>query len=121
MPELPEGKTFTINEKEFNFSVATEALELMKGLRGVTSLDPFDGMLFDFGCNFSPIMTPSGLLFPVDVAFITREGEVVEIQRLDPENGFTKSTVRNDIRFTLEVLVGFFEDNDIQLGSVLEF
>ncbi len=121
MPELPEGRTFTINEKEFNFSVATKALELMRGLRGAPSLDPFDGMLFDFGCSFSPIMTPSGLLFPVDVAFITGAGEVVEIYRLDPENGFTKSTVRNDIRFTLEVPVGFFENNDIQLGTILEF
>lgn len=120
MPVLPEGKIFTINEKEFNFSVAIRALELMKGLRGVASLTPFDGMLFDFGCNFAPIMTPSGLLFPVDVAFITSSGEVVEIHRLDPENGFTKSTTRNDIRFTLEVAVGFFEDNDIQLGAILE-
>jgi len=120
MPELPEGKLVRFEDKEFNFSLATTALELMRGLRGVTSLEPFDGMLFDFGCNFTPIMTPSGLVFPVDVAFITSAGEVVEIHRLDPENGFTRSTDRRDIRFTLEVPVGFFEDKGIQIGSSLE-
>ena len=119
MPELPEGRSFTINDLKFKFSVATSALELMHGLRGVTSLEPFDGMLFDFGCNFTPIMTPKGLKFPVDVAFITGNGLIVEIWRLDPEDGFTRSTVRNDIRFTLEVPVGFFEKNDIQLGDTL--
>ncbi len=120
MPELPEGKTFVIEQKEYTFSVATTALELMQGLRGVTSLDPFDGMIFDFGCNFSPIMTPKGLLFPIDVAFITSQGLVAEFHKLDPENGFTQSTVRKDIRFVLEVPVGFFEENDIALGDQLQ-
>lgn len=120
MPELPEGKTFTIDGKEFTFSVADSALELMAGLRGVASLEPFDGMLFDFGCNFTPIMTPSGLRFPVDVAFITSGGEIVEVHRLDPDNGFPRSTTRWDIRFALEASVGFFEDNDIKIGDKLE-
>ncbi len=120
MPELPEGRNFRIGETNFYFSVATSALDLMRGLRGVTSLEPHQGMLFDFGCNFSPIMTPSGLLFPVELAFITSDGEIVEICKLDPEKGFTKATARKDIRFTLEVPIGFFEKHDITLGSKLE-
>jgi len=120
MPELPEGKQYTLGDKEFNFSLCTTPTELMRGLRGVASLEPFDGMLFDFGCAFSPIMTPKGLLFPVDVAFITVQGEIVEIHRLDPNYGFTQGTERRDVQYTLEVPVGFFEDNDIQLGNILE-
>jgi hypothetical protein len=121
MPELPEGSICKFGEREFHFSLAATALELMKGLRGVTSLEPYDGMLFDFGCNFSPIMTPSGLRFPIDVAFITSQGKVVEIHRLDPEDGFTRSTTRRDIQFALEVPVGFFDTNDIKIGDTLEF
>jgi len=51
MPELPEGKQYTLGDKEFNFSLCTTAVELMRGLGGVASLEPFDGMLFDFGCS----------------------------------------------------------------------
>jgi hypothetical protein len=121
MVELPGGRVFSISEKEFNFSVATTAMELISGLAGVTALEPFDGMLFDFGRSWPVIMTPKGLLFPVDVAFISERGAVVEIHRLDPENGFTQSSRREDIRFALEVPVGFFEENNIKLGDTLGF
>jgi len=120
MPEFPQAKVFSINGTTYIFVVADTALTLMKGLAGIDSLEPFNGMLFDFGCNFTPIMTPKGLLFPVDVAFLTSAGTIVEIHRLDPENGFTRSTARKDIQFALEVPVGFFEDNDINIGDRLE-
>ena len=119
MPELPEGRICTINEKEFNFSIATTGVDLVRGLAGVTSLESYDGMLFDFGCPFSPIMTPKGLEFPVDLAFIHAVGKIVEIHRLDPNYEFPQDTVRQDVRYALEVPVGFFEANDIKIGDML--
>jgi uncharacterized membrane protein (UPF0127 family) len=125
MPELPAGNAFTIghpernNWKKFNFSVAITARELMGGLSGVASLEPFDGMVFDFGCRFSPIMTPKGLRFPVDVAFVTDAFKIVEIHRLDPEYGFTQGTTRSDIQYVLEVPVGFFDLHSFQIGDFL--
>jgi len=120
MPTLPEGRTCTIEGKEFNFSIATTGKELTTGLAGVTSLEHYDGMLFDFGCPFSPIMTPKGLTFPVDLAFIHATGKIVEIHRLDPNYEFPQDTVRRDVQYALEVPVGFFEANDIQLGDMLK-
>ena len=120
MPELPEGRTCTIKEREFTFSIATTAVDLMRGLAGATSLEDYDGMLFDFGCPFSPIMTPKGLTFPVDLAFIHVTGKIVEIHRLDPNYEFPQDTVRRDVQYALEVPVGFFEDNDIQIGDMLK-
>ncbi len=119
MPELPTGRKFSLGDKEFNFSLATTGPELIRGLSGVASLDPFDGMVFDFGCKFSPIMTPKGLLFPVDVAFVTDYGEVVEIYRLDPEYGFTQAATRKDIQYALEVPVGFFDLHGVAIGDFL--
>jgi len=119
MRELPEGKQYFLGDKEFYFSVCRTAVELMSGLSGVASLESFDGMVFDFGCKFSPIMTPKGLLFPVDVAFITDRGEIVEIHRLDPSYGFTQGTVRHDIQYALEVPVGFFDLHNINIGAFL--
>ncbi len=119
MPELPEGKLFKANDNEFNFSVATTGAELMKGLSGVVSLGTYDGMMFDFGCNFRPIMTPRGLMFPIDLAFLTEFGEIVEIRRLDPDQGFTLSASTSNIFYVLEVPVGFFNTHGLVVGDTI--
>ena len=89
-------------------------------MAGVTSLEPLDGMLFDFGSSYPVIMTPRGLLFPVEVAFISEEGVIEEIKILDPADGFTQAA-SNKVRFSLEVPIGFFEENKITVGDILEF
>lgn len=116
MPVLPEGRTVVIKEKEFNFSFAETALELTTGLKGVTSLPPYDGMLFDFGQEFYAIMTPKGLTFPVEVAFISGVGAIREIKRLDPANNFTRSASFR-VRYALEVPEGFFDRYNICVGD----
>ncbi|MBD3260539.1 MAG: DUF192 domain-containing protein [Candidatus Altiarchaeales archaeon] len=118
MPELPEGKTIRINDTELNVSCAENPLDLMKGLKGVASLEPYDGMLFDFGLNMEIIMTPKGCLFPLEVAFISDDGEITEIKTLDPANGFTQGS-SNKVRFALEVPFGFFEKNNIRVGDTI--
>jgi uncharacterized membrane protein (UPF0127 family) len=121
MTELPEGKIVRFEEKEFNFSVADNGLSLMRGLGGVTSLEPYDGMLFDFGQDFDIHMWAKNLTFPVDVAFIDVEGVVFQFGRLSPDSE-QSFTLKADVpgRYALEVSVGFFEDNGIQIGSKLE-
>ena len=121
MSTLPVGRLCRIMDvdKQFNFSVATTALELMQGLARIPTIGPYDGMLFDFGCDFSPIMTPAGLEFPVELAFITGDGEIVEVHRLDPEYGFTQGTSRRDIKYALEVPVDFFDLHGITIGDFL--
>ena len=120
MPELPESKAFSIGDRQYNFSLATTAMELITGLAGVTSFESLDGMLFDFGINWPVIMTPKGLAFPVEVAFINEEGVIREIKTLDPADGFTQAASEK-ARFALEVPVGFFEENKITVGDILEF
>jgi len=119
MSTLPKGKLFSIAGKEFSFSVATTAVDCLKGLAGISDLDPYDGMLFDFGTSWPIIMTPKGLKFPVEVAFISEEGLIKEIKKLDPADGFTQATV-GEARFALEVPVGFFKSNGIKIEDTLE-
>jgi len=119
MLELPEGKAVTIGDKEFNFSLAETWQELYTGLKGVTSLEPYDGMLFDFGVKeFYPKMTPKGLVIPVEVAFISEDGVIQEIKTLDPVNGFWQESSKH-ARYALEVTVGFFVDNNIHVGDTI--
>jgi len=118
MLELPEGKPVIIGDKEFNFSLAETGIELMTGLKGVTSLEPYDGMLFDFGQEFYPIMTPKGLVFPVEVAFISEDGVIQEFNKLDPMDGLNRAASKR-VRYTLEVPVGFFVNNNIHVGDTI--
>ena len=115
---FPEGKQFIIKDQTFHFSVATKMMDLLRGLSGVTSLGEYDGMLFDFGHETSIVMTPRGLKFPIEVAFISEEGEIKEITTLDPLIGFTQASTE-EVRFALEVPVGFFERNGITVGDTV--
>ncbi len=123
MSELPEGKLVLINEKEFNFSLASSGLELMKGLGGITSIEPYDGMLFDFGQEFSMHMWAKNLKFPIDLAFLDSDGKVMEIGHLalDTESSFTPYTLRaaKPGRYALEAPAGFFDENNIVVGTVV--
>jgi len=118
MPGLPTGRTVVLNGKGFNFSVASTGIELMRGLSGVTDLGPYHGMLFDFGCDFKAIMHPRGLKIDIEVAFITSEGEIVEIGSLLQDmypNFLLYAPV--PVRYVLEVPVGFFEQNSLKVGD----
>jgi hypothetical protein len=118
MHELPAGKTIVINDRSFEVSCAVTGMELMTGLKGVKNLEPFDGMLFDFGQSMEIIMTPRGCLIDLDVAFISAAGRIEEIKVLSPGYGFTQaSTMR--VRYALEAPVGFFEQNCISVGDTL--
>lgn len=119
MPELPEGKLYTIKDKQFNFSVAVTGQELMKGLAGCNDTGPYAGMIFDFGCNFRPIMTPKGLLFPVDLAFLTEHGEIVEISRLEPDQIFTQTASVSNIFYVLETPLGFLDKHGLDVGDTI--
>lgn len=118
MSELPKGRTVIFGNQEFSFSLASTGLELMRGLGGVTSLDPYDGMLFDFGHNFHVQMCPRGLKFDIEVAFLTSEGEVVQFGSIsadDDPSFFIEANM--PVRYVLEVPVGFFEEHNISIGD----
>jgi len=118
MHNLPETKAFTIKDKVFYFSVATRIYDLMQGLAGLESLSPIDGMLFDFGFETNVTMTPKGLLFPVDLAFISEAGEVKQITKLDPAFPFPEYS-NEDVRYALEVPLNWFSEHQIAIGDKL--
>ena len=118
MPELPDGKTINIRDLKLNVLYAETPVQLMKGLKGVTSLKPYDGMLFDFGTSLEISMTPNGCLFPLDVAFIDTNGTIKEIKVLDPQLGFTQGS-SDEVRYALEVPRGFFNERRIHVGDII--
>lgn len=119
MVVFPAGKNFQIGDRLFHFSVARSTAELMKGLAGAQDMCGIDGMLFDFDMEIAAIMTPRGLLFPIEVAFLKADGTITEIFRLDPEFGHN-AYASEKVRFALEVPLGFFDAYNITVGTQLE-
>lgn len=119
MYALPEGKNYTLKGKDFHFSVASSPIQLMRGLKGVRDLSPFDGMVFDFGSPVPAIMTPRGCEMALDLAFLSEEGEIIEITKLDPSLGFTRASA-GPARYALEAPAGFFTSHNIAVGDILE-
>lgn len=118
MAKLFEGKTIVINGLELHVAYAESAEELKTGLKQVTNLQPYDGMLFDFGTRQKVTMTPEGCLIPLDVAFIAGDGRIMEIKRLDPAEGAPKDASAK-ILYALEVPAGFFDKHQIRAGDIV--
>jgi uncharacterized membrane protein (UPF0127 family) len=119
---LPESKEVRFGGKTFKFSVSKTAYDMTKGLSGVASLEPLgiDGMLFDFGMDYPAIMTPRGLLFPIDIAFVSSAGLVLGIATMYPSYGHDVSMQGDACRYVLEAPLGFCEANGISVGQVLD-
>jgi uncharacterized membrane protein (UPF0127 family) len=56
-----------------------QATSYAQGLRGVATLGTLDGMLFELADPFGPHgMGMDGVLFPLDVAFFTPDGQLID-------------------------------------------
>lgn len=119
MVTLPDGKTYTLKGKQFTFSFASHPLALMRGLKGIIDLSPYDGMVFDFGSPYDAIMTPKGCKIALDLAFLDESGKILEITKLDPSLGFMQASTK-PVRYALEAPAGFFASHNITVGDVLE-
>ena len=115
---LPPIREVVIGGKVFSFSYAVAVSDLMRGLSGVRSLEFMDGMLFDFSVDFAAVMSPRGMLFPLEIAFLDSAGVILEIQTMYPElNQYVFAST--PVRYALEVPVGFFEANGLAVGAQL--
>lgn len=104
-----------IGNKKFNVTIVRNELDRIQGLRGVKSLEPNEGMLFDFEGVADISMTMEDTLIPLDIVFIDNEFEVVSVQKAKPNSPDLIS--EDDIRYVLEVN----QNSGIEEGDKLDF
>lgn len=96
--------TVTINGSTWQVYFADQPADLMQGLSGLVSMDAGTGMLFDTGYSHLIGVTTVQMLFSLDIAFISSDLKVVEIQRdVAPGNIITST---ESARYFLEVNAG---------------
>lgn len=100
--------------------IAQTEAERQRGLMHRESLPPDQGMLFVY-----PEERPLGFwmkntLIPLDIAYIDREGRIVDIQHMEPLDERTYPS-RRPAMYALEMNQGWFEAHGVEVGDRVEF
>jgi uncharacterized membrane protein (UPF0127 family) len=96
--------------------VADTPGELSQGLMGRTSLPAGTGMFFVFQSEAIRSFWMKDTPIPLDIAFLNRLYEVVDIQQMEPETE-TLHTSASAAMYALEVPRGWLADHGIAVGS----
>ncbi len=109
-----------IKSKEIWVEVAKSEEERGKGLMGRKSLEKNGGMLFIFEDEGYHGFWMKNTLIPLSIAFIDRDGKIVEITNMEPMTLITHDPPR-PILYALEMNRGWFSANGIKVGDLIRF
>jgi len=88
----------------------------MRGLMFRKSLEPNQGMLFIFDESTRHCMWMKNTLIPLSVAFIDKEGLIVNVADMKPHDETTHCATK-DVPYALEMTQGWFAGKGLKAGS----
>ncbi len=96
-------------------AIADTAAERAMGLSGTQALPEGMGLLFVFESDGTPGFWMKDMLFPIDIVWISANGEVVGIEeQVSPDSFPTIFQPVEPVRYVLEVPGGFSAKNNLQ-------
>ena len=111
----------TIGSKQFNLEVADTASEREKGLSERDSIPNDGGMLFDFKENGNWQMWMLQMRFPIDIAWLTKEGTVVGIKNsAQPGDYPDVYYAEQPSWYVIEVPAGTFNNLGVKEGDTIK-
>ena len=105
---------------EIQVEIADDADERQRGLMYRESLGENEGMLFVYPEQRTLGFWMQNTLIPLDIAYIDREGRIVDIQQMEPQTTETHDSAAPAM-YALEMNQGWFEANGIRIGDRIEF
>jgi uncharacterized membrane protein (UPF0127 family) len=113
-----ELKTMLVGDTALRVAVADSAEERTQGLSGTSALPPGTGLFFVFESDNRPGFWMKDMLFPIDIIWIARGGDVVGIEEnVSPETYPRVYRPSKSIRYVLEVPAGFSALNNVQKST----
>lgn len=91
------------------------------GLMFRTSLETNRGMVFRFDPPSRPSFYMRNTAIPLDLVFITPDGRVASVHRMEPFDDRTLHTARTEVSWALEVRAGWVERHGVRPGDRVEF
>lgn len=119
-PEGEGGPTLKVAGHAIAVEVVRTPEELSRGLQHRGYLSPDRGMLFVFPRLVRSPFWMKDTLIPLTIAFIDPDGRIVDIQKMNPDDGKELHYSRAPYRYALEVNQGWFEKNRIGIGEKVE-
>lgn len=95
--------------------------ERQRGLMFREHLPPDQGMLFIFPVSQIQSFWMRNTFIPLDIAFIDRDGVIVDIQHMKPVDESVLYTSRAPALYALEVNAGWFAQHGIEAGARVNF
>lgn len=115
-PQEPKFLWLTIKEKKIRVEVARTDGEKSKGLMFREKLGENEGMLFVFEREEILSFWMKNTRIPLSIAFITKDGKIVDIQDMEPFDLQSHVSAR-PARYALEVNQGWFKKNGTEVGD----
>jgi uncharacterized membrane protein (UPF0127 family) len=100
--------------------VATTRTSHICGLAFRDALPADHGMLFVYAQDQIVGFWMKNTTIPLSLAFLDRDGKILELHDMDPENPTRRYISRSPVRFALEVNQGWFSEKDIEMGDRIE-
>lgn len=91
-----------------------------KGLMNRDRLNDNSGMIFVFDKENSVSFWMKNTSIPLSLAYINKKGVIMEIYLMTPFSLEPISSRRSSVKYALEVNAGYFKNNGIKVGDILE-
>ncbi|MGQ9693816.1 MAG: DUF192 domain-containing protein [Thermodesulfobacteriota bacterium] len=108
-----------IKDKQILVEVARTDKEKARGLMFRSKLAENEGMLFIYEQNEILSFWMKNTFIPLSIAFIDREGTIVDMQDMEPFSLDTHRSAR-PAQYALEVNKGWFQKNGIKVGDAVK-
>jgi uncharacterized membrane protein (UPF0127 family) len=123
-PRLPV-ETLTIVTRDgarhvFRVEMAVRPDDQMIGMMFRTSMEPDEGMLFDWGAPRESAMWMRNTLIPLDMVFIAADGRIHRIHERAVPQSLATIESRGPVRATLELQGGAAERLNLRVGDRVE-
>jgi uncharacterized membrane protein (UPF0127 family) len=107
------------HEATLTVEIADSAGERQVGLMNRQSLAEDAGMLFIHEHDTETGYWMENTFIPLSIAFVSAGGVIIDIQDMEPQ---TQDLHRPDqpFRYTVEANQGWFDDNDVRVGDVVQ-
>lgn len=111
----------TVGAQSLLVEIVQTDKERMQGLMFREKLPENQGMLFVFPQSHIQSFWMRNTFIPLDIAFINMEGNVIDIQRMEPLDEDKRYVSPGPVPYVLEVNEGWFESNAISVGAKVHF
>jgi uncharacterized membrane protein (UPF0127 family) len=118
LPKLPSLKLW-VGKQVIEAEVAVKARELATGMMYRTNIAENEGMLFRLPFPQRASFYMRNTVVPLSCAYIDAEGMILEIHDLQPRNEKPVPSATDNIQYVLETAQGWFERNNIGIGTVI--